>query len=136
MIKTRNVKGDDPLRKRVFTAIVAGTLSTGDSQAQIIICGLDDAFGGEVEACYLSCITAPATTPIDIEVANGANDIFGSGPSILASANNGSSTDVNPTYAAVSNGDVLDIDIDQVGTSTTGADLTVSIVVKMLGSQE
>jgi len=137
MIKTRNVAKDDPLRKQVYVIIIDGTVAAGDNKGAIPIGGLST-YGGEVEGIYLHAKTGPVggSDGIQIQVANGSTDIFATKGTIAVSATTGSSTDVTVANAGVSNGDVLDIDIDSVGTSTAGADITITLVVRAHGSLE
>ena len=132
-IKVKNIDVNDALRKRVFSFSIAGTLATGDTKTKIPIAGLGT-YGGEVESCYLAVLTAPTGDSIQIQVANGASDIFSTKPQIAASALLGNSSTVTAANASVVDGDVLDIDVDNVGSSVAGADLTATLVVRLNGA--
>lgn len=136
MIRTRNVLKSDPLRKQVYVVTLDGTLSAGDNKLAIPIGGLDSQFGGEIESVYGHVKTAPVGSTLTIQLANGSTDILSTVLTFAISGTTASSTAVTPANKAVANGDVIDVDIDQVGSSTAGADLTLTLVVIAHGSQE
>jgi hypothetical protein len=72
--------------------------------------------------------TAPTTQAVIVDVNKNGTTIFttqGNRPTIAAGANtDATATPDVTTFAA---GDYMTVDIDQVGTGTTGADLTVQV---------
>jgi hypothetical protein len=74
--------------------------------------------------------TAPtgAALRVDLEK-TGANSIFGANDyvEIAIAANTGNSTDMDGTHNVLAAGDYLTVDIDQVGSTVAGADLSVAI---------
>lgn len=136
MIKTRNVLKSDPLRKQVYVVTLDSTLAAGDNKLAIPIGGLDSQFGGEIDSVYGHVKTAPTGATITIQLANGSTDILSTKLTFAIGATTASSTAVTPANKAVANGDVIDVDIDQVGSSAAGADLTLTLVVVAHGSQE
>lgn len=119
---------------------VAGNLATGTN-----IQGGEDSYRpGIVEDVHLSVKTAPTTQAVivDVNTWDGAayTSMFSTRPQIAAAATRGSARP-DSTYArrclgfhsgsaTPSAGGGLSIDIDQVGSGTVGADLTVHIRVK------
>jgi hypothetical protein len=74
--------------------------------------------------CYLRVKTAPTTQAIIVDINKvGTGSVFNTNPQISATATTGSSTDFGITTLA--DGDFLSIDIDQVGSGTVGADMSV-----------
>lgn len=108
---------------------IEGGLSTG--QAVVPLIQFPYAF--EIEKVYLYAETAPtgADLRIDFEK-NGASgsSIFGSPDyaTISAGANSGNSSDMDGTANVMAAGDYLTMDIDQVGSTIAGADLTIAIL--------
>jgi len=116
---------------------VSGNVSTGSE-----VSSMTPARMGYVKDTQLHCKTAPATTAIivDVNTWDGASytSMFTTKPQIAASANHGGAQP-DATYArrcfrggfgaTMTAGGVLTTDIDQVGTGTTGAGLSVDIRV-------
>ena len=79
--------------------------------------------------------TAPtgASLQIDLEKNGGANSIFGTNDyvEITAGASANSSVDMDGTNSVLAADDYLEIDIDQVGSTIAGVDLTISIEVRL-----
>ena len=136
MIKTRNVLKSDPLRKQVYVVTLDGTLAAGDNKLAVPIGGLDPQFGGEVESVYGHVKTAPTGSTLTIQLANGSTDILSTVLTFAIGATTASSTAVTPANKNVANGDIIDFDIDQGGSSAEGADLTLTLVIVAHGSQE
>lgn len=79
---------------------------------------------------FVSVGTAPVGAAILIDVNKNGTTIFTNQahrPSISAGSNTASDTGID--VSSLANGDYLTIDIDQVGSTTTGSDLTVHVTV-------
>ena len=75
-----------------------------------------------------TCNTAPTGAAALFDVNKGGTTIFstqGNRPTVAAGSQDGSAA--TPDVTAVAAGDVLTVDIDQIGSSTVGADATVVI---------
>ena len=75
-----------------------------------------------------TCNTAPTGAAALFDVNKGGTTIFstqGNRPTVAAGSQDGSAA--TPDVTAVAAGDVLTVDIDQIGSSTAGADATVVI---------
>lgn len=78
---------------------------------------------------FCSVNTAPVGQAIIVDVNKNGTSIFTAGnrPQIAAGANTGFSTNINtPTFSP---DDYLQMDIDQIGSSTKGSDLTVHMIL-------
>jgi hypothetical protein len=87
-------------------------------------------FACTITKAYAVVTTAPATSAIIVDINNGATSIWNSGVNrltIAASATTGTQTTINNPNLV--EGDLLSLDIDQIGTGTVGANLTVEIKV-------
>lgn len=107
---------------RAFSWYLAGTLSTGTNQGIRWIAPQDMT----ISKCWLRVKTAPTGAAILIDININGSTIWstqGNRGTIAASGTNNSTTTFDTT--AISNGDYLDLDIDQVGSTVAGADLTV-----------
>lgn len=116
---------------RVFMRFsIQGTLSTGSK----VVPSIPIPRGGTVVRVYAHVDTAPtgAALRIDLET-NGSNSIFGTNDyvEIAAAANSGNSSDMDATHSVLAAGDYLEVDIDQVGSTVAGADLAVSIEMRV-----
>jgi hypothetical protein len=75
-----------------------------------------------------TCNTAPTGAAALFDVNKGGTTIFstqGNRPTVAAGSQDGAAA--TPDVTAVAAGDVLTVDIDQIGSSTVGADATVVI---------
>ena len=107
---------------RAFSWFVSGTLTTGTNFGARYIVPQDMT----IKKCWLIVRTAPTGASIIIDINKNGSTIWttqANRASIAASATSGSTTTFDVT--ALTAGDYLDLDIDQVGSSTAGADLTV-----------
>lgn len=107
----------------VFT--VTGTLSTGTSVAPVLV-----ATGAlTISKVYVNVKTAPTGAAIIIDVNKNGTSIWdttqANRATIAAGATSGTQTSFDTT--ALTEGDVLTLDIDQVGSTVAGADLTVTV---------
>jgi hypothetical protein len=105
---------------------IQGTLSTGADVVPRIIFPR----GGAIVRVDAIVVTAPtgAAFRLDLEK-SGSNSIFGTNDyvEIAAAGTTGSSTDMDATHSVLAAGHYLTVDIDQVGSTVAGADLSVSI---------
>lgn len=113
------------LGKGVFTLQIPGTLAAGADQIQFQV-----PTRMKLLSVYGSVVTAPLTTPVEVDIHNGGTTIFTTQTNrviIAASAKDGAAGAVSGIELPVlAKGDVLTVDVDTVGTGTTGADLTLS----------
>ena len=108
-----------------LTFAVVGTLAVGTDKAPTILapCTLT------ITKVKLVVKTAPTGAAIIVDVNKNGTTIFttqANRPQIAAGATTGDSG--TPDVTALAETDKLTIDIDQVGSGTAGADLTVEIV--------
>lgn len=114
-----------------FVFTVTGTLTTGTSVAPVLV-----AVGTQtISKCYVNVKTAPtgASLIIDIDKStdNGAtwtsiwNTNQANRATVAASALAGTQTSFDTT--ALAEGNLLRVNIDQVGSTVAGADLTVTV---------
>lgn len=118
----------DPAGGDIYTTpcfAVVGACSTGTNKAPSIIapCTLT------IVKVKLYARTAPVGAALIVDVNKDGTTIFttqGNRPSIADGANTGDSG--TPDVTTLSEGDRLDVDIDQVGSGTAGSDLTIEVV--------
>ena len=111
--------------KTTLSFAVVGTLTTGTDKAPTI-----------VAPCTLTIVkvkvvvkTAPTGAALIVDVNKGGTTIFttqGGRPSIAAGDTQDDSD--TPDVTALAEGDKLTIDVDQIGSTIAGADLTVEVV--------
>lgn len=82
-----------------------------------------------VRETMLICGTAPATQAIIVDINKNGTTMYSTRPQIAAAATTGSASPDSATYSTrcLARGDYLTMDVDQVGTGTTGADLTAQV---------
>jgi len=117
--------GDEITVKTTFSFAVVGTLATGTDKAPTILspCTLT------ITKVKLVVKTAPTGQAIIVDVNKNGTTIFttqANRPQIAAGNTTGDSG--TPDVTALAETDKLTIDIDQVGSGTSGADLTVEVV--------
>lgn len=108
-----------------FVFTITGTLSTGTSLAPLLV-----AVGSQtISKVYVNCKTAPTGDDLIIDInKNGAsiwNTTQANRATIAAGATSGTQTSFDTTE--LSEGDVLTVDIDQIGSTVAGADLTIVV---------
>lgn len=104
---------------------IDGTLSTGDSQsAKIRI-----PFAGTITRADAYIDTAPTDASILIQAQINDADIWTDGQRLTIEASATSGTTSTFTTSTVSDGDYITLDIDQVGSTVAGSDLTVSLTI-------
>lgn len=102
-----------------ITWYIGGTLATGTGQGPILLahCNLT------IVEAYAVVRTAPTGTDLNIDINKGGVTIFSGTFTISAGATTGWTTSLSVTTLAKN--DQLSLDIDQVGSTIPGADLTV-----------
>jgi hypothetical protein len=111
--------------KTTLSFAVTGTLTTGTDKAPTLLapCSLT------ITKVKLVVKTAPTGAAIIVDVNKNGTTIFttqNNRPQIAIGATTGDSG--TPDVTSLAEGDKLTIDIDQVGSGTAGADLTVEVV--------
>jgi len=111
--------------KTTLSFAVTGTLAVGTDKAPTLLapCTLT------ITKVKLVVKTAPSGQAIIVDVNKNGTTIFttqGNRPQIAAGATTGDSG--TPDVTSLAEGDKLTVDIDQVGSGTAGADLTVEVV--------
>lgn len=115
-----------------FTFEVTGNLSTGVNKTPVRIAMLDTAKTYTLVRARAYCKTAPATQAVIVDINKNAVTIFtaqGNRPQVGVGANLGAVT--TPAVTTLADGDIMTLDIDQVGVGTVGADLTVVLQYKV-----
>ncbi|GAG24370.1 unnamed protein product, partial [marine sediment metagenome] len=119
-----------PIRGQVMFTM-PGTLVVGDDQAPWFICGVPA--GLTLTGTALAVKTAPSSSSIRVDIQHSGNcglnwaSIYSIRPSISSGNRCGTGGSLSTTY--IEQGSILRLDIDQVGSSVAGADLTVSLRV-------
>lgn len=107
------------------TFTVIGTLTTGTNKTPLLIAP----FALTIKKAFARVKTAPTGASIIIDINKNGSSIWTSTPAnrltIAASASSGNQANFDTTSLA--EGDYLTIDIDQVGSSVAGEDLTVEL---------
>ena len=110
---------------KVFAVSIAGTLTTGASQTPAIIVTQAQT----ITKAYAKVKTAPTGASILIDINKNGTSIWNTTQAnrltIAASATYGTQTSFDTTSLA--EGDILTFDLDQVGSSVSGADLTIEL---------
>jgi hypothetical protein len=107
---------------RGFVWYAEGTLATGTNRGPRYVAPQNMT----IVKCWLIVRTAPTGQAILIDINKNGSTIWssqGNRATISAAATTGNTTTFNTT--ALTAGDYLDLDIDQVGSGTAGVDLTV-----------
>lgn len=111
---------------------IQGVLATGADVVPRIV------FPRAVQITKVSVrvVTAPTDADLQIDLeknGNAAQSIFDTNDyvKITAAASAGSSTDMESTYSALTADEYLTVDIDQVGSTVAGADLSVTIEARL-----
>ena len=108
-----------------FVFTVPGTLSTGTSVTPALV--VNNSL--TISKVYAYAKTAPTGAAILVDINKGGTSIWSTTPAnrvtVAASANLGTQTSFDTS--SIADEDILTIDIDQVGSTIAGADLTVEI---------
>lgn len=116
-----------PIEAYTFSVTGAVAVATGKSRIY-----LEDAY--VVETVRAAVHTAPTGAALVVDLNKNGTTIYtdqGKRPSIAA----GTNTDAGdpPDVTALAAGDYLTVDVDQVGSTASGADLTVTVRVRRAG---
>lgn len=119
---------DKPKDKNAFVFPITGNLTSGANKAPLKHEMWENGSIVEVRAVVK---TAPAGSAIIIDINDDGGSIWASGSrlQIAAGAVAGSTSTI--TTPTVAKGSVLTIDVDQVGSGTAGADLTVYVIYEV-----
>lgn len=132
------VRGSVPPPYFMPSPVVKGAISPGTVQGNLVVGNVVNGFRNELglpaimRSTRLRAGTAPATTAIIVRPQkNGASSVYSTNPQIAAAASSGNRVPEG-TYAnrCFAKGDYLTFDITQVGTGTTGADLSIAAVLE------
>lgn len=108
-----------------FVWTIAGTLTTGTSVAPILIPTATQT----ISKAYVNVKTAPTGADLIIDINIGGTSVWNSTQAnrvkVAADATSGTQTSFDTT--SLSEGDVLTVDIDQIGSTIAGADLTITL---------
>lgn len=106
-----------------YAVAITGTLTTGTSLTPAMIVVTSQT----ITKAYAYVKTAPVGASILIDINKNGTSIWNSNQgnrlAITSSSTSGSQTSFDTT--SLSEGDILTFDVDQVGSSTSGADLTI-----------
>lgn len=105
-------------------ALIPDVLSTGTNQAGAFT--IKTANSLYLSSVSLQCKTAPTGAEIIVDINVNGSTIFSTRPQIAASATSGGGSAAF-SVTEVSDGDVITFDIDQVGSSEHGRDLTITL---------
>jgi hypothetical protein len=115
-----------PLGQRYFTLTVAGTLTVDPGLLRLYnLTGKDLT----ISKVHLAVNTAPTGAAIIVDVNENGTTIFttqGNRPQIAVSAFTGESTTIDD--ASWADGNYLQADVDQIGSTIAGDDLTITII--------
>lgn len=83
-----------------------------------------------IDSVDLRVKTAPTGAALIVDINKGGTTIFSTRPQIAAAATSGGGSAVL-SVTTLAAGDLITVDIDQVGSSVAGSDLTVALVMKL-----
>lgn len=110
---------------KAFVFSVTGTLATGTSVAPLLVALATQT----ISKVYVNCKTAPTGADIIIDINKNGTSIWNTTPAnratIAAGATSGTQTSFDTT--SLSEGDILTVDIDQIGSTVAGADITIIV---------
>lgn len=108
-----------------FVFTVVGTLTTGTSVAPLLVATATQT----ISKVYVNVKTAPTGADLIIDINKNGTSIWNTTQAnrakVLAGATSGTQTSFDTTSLA--EGDILTLDIDQIGSTVAGADVTVVI---------
>jgi hypothetical protein len=115
-------------RQPMFVFTIVGTLATGTSMTPLLVAPRTLT----IIKAYANVKTAPTGAALIFDINKNGTSIWASTQAnrvqIAASATSGTKTSFDTT--ALSEGDVLTLDVDQVGSTIAGADATISLKCK------
>lgn len=83
-----------------------------------------------IDSVDLRIKTAPTGAALIVDINKGGTTIFSTRPEIAASATSGGGGAVL-SVTTLAAGDLITVDLDQVGSSVAGSDLTIALVTKL-----
>jgi hypothetical protein len=109
-----------------YTFAVTGTVAVGTGKSRIYLEG-----DYVVETVRAAANTAPTGAALVVDLNKNGTTIYTdqSGRPAIASGTN-SATGNNPAVTTLAAGDYLTVDVDQIGSTAAGADLTVTVRVR------
>jgi hypothetical protein len=119
----------DGLLRFIFPFSQAGTLATGVGKFFLYN---DTGYAMTIIAVRVRVNTAPTGATLIIDVNKNGTTIYttqANRPTVAISGTTVKST--NPDVTSLADGDNLSIDIDQVGSTVAGADMTVAVIARM-----
>lgn len=107
-----------------FVFTIVGTVATGTTLTPVLIVPI----GLTIEKCFLYADTGPDGADLIVDINKNGSTIW-STQANRAKITDGSQSGNTSTFdtTALSEGDVLTLDVDQVGSGTPGAELTVQL---------
>lgn len=120
----RKIKKDIPLsvtQTRIILWYIGGDIETGDGQGATVYVP----FSGTLTSAKAHVDTAPTGDDIDITIMKNGADILTGSLTIAATATSGTTTAIATT--SVSANDYLTLNIDTIGSTLPGTDLTVEL---------
>lgn len=108
-----------------FVFTVTGTLTTGTSVAPALVAMATQT----ISKVYVNVKTANTGADLIIDVNKNGTSIWATTQANRATITDGSTSGTQTSFdtTSLSEGDILTIDIDQVGSTVAGADLTVTV---------
>lgn len=100
-------------------AVAINVSGTFEIQQSLTILGVD-----------LRVKTAPTGAALIVDINKNGTTIFSTRPEIAAAATSGGGSAVL-SVTTLAAGDLITVDIDQVGSSVAGSDLTIALVMKL-----
>lgn len=123
-----DLTGAPALSSEPFIVSVTGAITVAAGKSKIV---MQAAYA--VESIHAYANTAPTGAAIIVDVNKNGTTLFttqGNRPTISASGNSSTNTAPNVTTFAI--GDILSVDVDQVGSIVAGSDLTVTIRLRRI----
>lgn len=106
--------------KKMLLWFISGTVATGTEQGPTF--HLDSAY--TAVAVWMHVKTAPTTAALIVDINEAGTTLFSTNPEIASGATTGGGSAVFSDTALADNAEII-LDVDQVGSGTAGADLTV-----------
>jgi hypothetical protein len=112
----------------IFTFPITGTLVVGSSLTNALIA----TEVGEITKAYAYVKTAPVGAHLILDINKNGASLWASTPAnkLRINAGSQSGTQTNFDVITLADGSILTLDVDQVGSTTAGADLTVQLKTK------
>lgn len=112
----------------VYTFSVTGAVTVATGKSRMYLEG-----SYTVETIRVAANTAPTGAALIVDVNKNGTTIFttqGNRPQVAASANSGTSN--SPDVLTFASGDYITVDVDQIGSTVAGSDLTVTVRLRKL----